>query len=51
MLFVVQSYSYPFKVILVCFTFVIMIIGGGLAGVIYGYVFMPSDHVPLASDF
>ncbi|CAJ2661199.1 unnamed protein product [Trifolium pratense] len=27
------------------------LIGGGLAGVIYGYVFMPSDHVPLSSDF
>ncbi|WJX69886.1 Aquaporin TIP2-1 [Trifolium repens] len=27
------------------------LIGGGLAGVIYGYVFMPSDHVPLTSDF
>ncbi|KAG2315769.1 hypothetical protein Bca4012_066619 [Brassica carinata] len=27
------------------------LIGGGLAGLIYGNVFMTSEHVPLASDF
>ncbi|KAE9585883.1 hypothetical protein Lal_00009909 [Lupinus albus] len=27
------------------------LIGGGLAGAIYGYIFLPSDHAPLASDF
>nr|AMK48015.1 putative aquaporin tip2-1 [Lupinus angustifolius] len=27
------------------------LIGGGLAGAIYGYIFLPSDHAPLATDF
>nr|AMK47979.1 putative major intrinsic protein family transporter [Lupinus angustifolius] len=27
------------------------LVGGGLAGAIYGYVFLPSEHVPLATDF
>ena len=27
------------------------LIGGGLAGLIYGYVFMRTEHAPLASDF
>ncbi|KAK6914859.1 Major intrinsic protein [Dillenia turbinata] len=27
------------------------LIGGGLAGLVYGFVFMPSTHTPLASDY
>lgn len=27
------------------------LVGGGLAGLIYGYVLMPSEHAPLPTDF